>query len=193
MAQVCENIEQYSDMYNFMKEYIKINPSLSSFERDLFSVSSKFVVGDKRASLRIMDSFISRKNNIDIVEFNNLKQKIEKELFAHVKEKVFFLDNFLIPNSKDLESKVMYYKMKGDCFRYNCQYVPRIMKKEILSSATSAYLHGFELAKNLGVANPTRLGLSLNMGVFYYEDLCETKKAISFTKECYDDAMKTQL
>jgi len=46
------------------------------------------------------------------------RQKIEKELEDICNDVLRLLDNPIIPNSKNPEAKVFYYKMKGDYYRY---------------------------------------------------------------------------
>ena len=51
------------------------------------------------------------------------KTKIEKELDAICIEALTLLTKTLIPNATgNIEAKVFYTKMKGDYFRYGCEF-----------------------------------------------------------------------
>ena len=51
-------------------------------------------------------------------------EQIEKELIAPCDDIIQLLDDVLIPNStEDTESNVFYLKMKGDYYRYLCEFL----------------------------------------------------------------------
>merc|ERR1712187_485093 len=60
-----------------------------------------------------------------------------------------------------------------------------------MGNALKAYTEALEAAKaSLAVANPTRLGLVLNLSVFHYEILKETEKGIALAKSNFDEAVQ---
>jgi len=80
------------------------------------------------------------------------------------------LTEFLIPNSKDGEGKVFFYKMKGDYYRYIAEYATSEKKNQSSQKALQAYNDACIVAKEtLQPTDPNKLGLSLNQSVFYYE------------------------
>merc|ERR1712232_944199 len=57
--------------------------------------------------------------------------------------------------------------------------------------ALAAYGEALDAAKgSLAVANPTRLGLVLNLSVFHYEIMKETEKGITLAKTNFDEAVQ---
>lgn len=56
MAKVCEQIERYDDMLNYMRQILKFPNELSQEERNLLSVAYKNSVSPKRTSWRIIDN-----------------------------------------------------------------------------------------------------------------------------------------
>merc|ERR1719225_2274505 len=70
------------------------------------------------------------------------------------------------------EDEINYLKMEGDYNRYRAEYLkggPR---------------------ETLDETDPTRLGLMLNLSVFYYEVQKQTKKACELAKEAFDKAIE---
>ena len=80
------------------------------------------------------------------------------------------------PANKE-ESRVYFLKMIGDYCRYKTEtleFKPE-QKEKVCNEATKCYEDAN--AVNLGPCSATRLGLILNMSVFYYETCKEHKKA----------------
>jgi len=50
------------------------------------------------------------------------KKTIEAELSAFCNEIIDLIDNYLVKNAGDSETKVFYLKMKADYFRYISEY-----------------------------------------------------------------------
>lgn len=71
---------------------------------------------------------------------------------------------------KSIEAKVFYLKMRGDYNRYLCEFPPE--NQAFIENARSSYEEADNIARNnLASTSPTRLGLHLNIAVFYYETL----------------------
>ena len=51
------------------------------------------------------------------------RAKIEKELTDICEDVIKLLDAMLIPNSTQQDAKVFYMKMKGDYYRYLCEFL----------------------------------------------------------------------
>ena len=122
-----------------MKLVTESGSELSNEERNLLSVAYKNVVGTKRSSWRVISS-IEQKSGDDEKQkmAKEYREKIEGELNLICKEVLVrqasslsyqnnltstfppqkLLDDHLIPNASNPESKVFYLKMKGDYFRY---------------------------------------------------------------------------
>ena len=90
----------------------------------------------------------------------------------------------LIPHARSEESKVFYYKMKGDYFRYLAEFQTNDQRAESSSNALNDYENANKIAEmDLAPTHPIRLGLALNFSVFYYEILNSPERACSIAKQ----------
>lgn len=166
---------------------------LSVEERNLLSVAYKNVIGARRASWRIITSIEHKEENkgntshVDITK--EYRGKIERELNKICKDILEILDNNLIDSAKSDESKVFYYKMKGDYHRYLAEFSSEDEKKEASQKSLEAYTQATEIADKLTPTHPIRLGLALNFSVFYYEIFNSPESACDLAKKAFDDAI----
>ena len=98
-------------------------PELTVDERNLLSVGYKNVIGARRASWRILNSIEDKERGKGHEEqaekVKEYRARVEGELKDVCTEVLDILDNKLLSNSNNgAESKVFYYKMKGDYYRY---------------------------------------------------------------------------
>lgn len=190
-AKLAEQAERYDDMAQSMKLVTESGTELSNEERNLLSVAYKNVVGTKRSSWRVISS-IEQKSGDDEKQkmAKEYREKIEGELNVICKEVLKLLDDHLIPNASNPESKVFYLKMKGDYFRYLAEVATGDDRKTVVDQSQDAYQDAFEVAKKeMQPTHPIRLGLALNFSVFYYEIQNAPDKACSMAKEAFDDAI----
>jgi len=190
-AKLAEQAERYDDMAKSMKLVTESGSELSNEERNLLSVAYKNVVGTKRSSWRVISS-IEQKSGDDEKQkmAKEYREKIEGELNLICKEVLKLLDDHLIPNASNPESKVFYLKMKGDYFRYLAEVATGDERKTVVDQSQDAYQDAFEVAKKeMQPTHPIRLGLALNFSVFYYEIQNAPDKACSMAKEAFDDAI----
>lgn len=61
-------------------------------------------------------------NSRQLDTIKHYKSKIEKELEEYCNDVITLIDNNLLKNSLNVESKVFYWKMKGDYFRYLSEF-----------------------------------------------------------------------
>ena len=81
------------------------------------------------------------------------------------------------------ESKVFYYKMKGDYHRYLAEFATGNDRKEAAENSLVAYKAASDIAMTeLPPTHPIRLGLALNFSVFYYEILNSPDRACRLAK-----------
>lgn len=169
-------------------------PELSVEERNLLSVAYKNVIGSRRASWRIISSIEQKeehsgheKNAAIIQEY---RCSIEEELKQICKDILILLDSNLIPSAKSGESKVFYYKMKGDYHRYMAEFASDPERREAAQLSLEAYTQATSTAViDLVPTHPIRLGLALNFSVFYYEILNSPDDACTLAKQAFDDAI----
>jgi len=181
-------------MVEAMKKVARSNEELSVEERNLLSVAYKNVVGSRRASWRIVSSIESKeegKGNASRLQMiQNYRSKIEAELSAICTDILGVLKENLIPSAKTGESKVFYYKMKGDYHRYLAEFAMETDRKAAADASLEAYKAASAIGNSeLPPTHPIRLGLALNFSVFYYEILNSPEQACQLAKTAFDDAI----
>ena len=93
------------------------------------------------------------------------------------------------------ESKVFYYKMKGDYYRYLAEFLQGDDRARVSGSADEAYAEATKIAcaesaeKGLPPTHPIRLGLALNYSVFHFEIQNKPQEACALAKQAFDDAI----
>eukprot|EP00934_Nitzschia_sp_Nitz4_P001456 Nitzschia sp. Nitz4//scaffold34_size148208//30322//31038//NITZ4_002963-RA/size148208-processed-gene-0.33-mRNA-1//-1//CDS//3329548744//1456//frame0 len=189
-AKLAEQAERFDEMVNAMKDVAKDPQELSVEERNLLSVAYKNVIGSRRASWRVITS-IEQKGDGDKMEIiKDYKTKIENELVDICNDILNIITDSLVPNSSSEESKVFYYKMKGDYYRYLSEFQVGDARKGSAESALEAYQAATGIAQgDLPPTHPIRLGLALNFSVFYYEISNSPDKACQIAKQAFDDAI----
>lgn len=101
------------------------------------------------------------------------------------------LEKILLGTRTQVEGLVFYMKMSGDYMRYLAEFMGDEEKKEIASTSADHYKMALNCAKaRLPPTHPTRLGLSLNMSVCYFEILNNREEACTLAKEAFDKAIE---
>jgi 14-3-3 protein epsilon len=201
-AKLAEQAERYDDMVESMKKVANMGADLSVEERNLLSVAYKNVIGARRASWRVLSSIevkeSERANDGDIQKAQLVKAykgRVEKELDQVCDEILKIIKEALLPHAESAESKVFYYKMSGDYYRYLAEFKTGPSKQEAAEDAKSAYMAAQKIAvgtdeeEGLPPTHPIRLGLALNYSVFFYEILGSPDKACELAKTAFDDAI----
>merc|ERR1712072_1520807 len=86
--------------------------------------------------------------------------RVEAELNKICSEILELIDQCLVPMSTAGESKVFYFKMKGDYYRYIAEFTEGEGKTSAANSAHDAYKEAMAVATtDLVVTHPIRLGL----------------------------------
>jgi len=193
-AKLAEQAERYDEMVEAMKKVACGNVELTVEERNLLSVAYKNVIGARRASWRIISSIEqkeeSKGNEAHVTRIKEYRTKVESELAAICNDILRVLDEHLIPTATTGESKVFYYKMKGDYHRYLAEFAGGNGRKEAAENSLIAYKSASDIAvTELQPTHPIRLGLALNFSVFYYEILNSPDRACQLAKQAFDDAI----
>jgi 14-3-3 protein epsilon len=194
LAKLAEQAERYDEMVDFMKLVANLDVELSVEERNLLSVAYKNVIGARRASWRIISSIEQKEENkgntVHVQRIQEYRTKIEKELAGICNDILAVLDQHLIPAATSGESKVFYYKMKGDYYRYQAEFSVADERKNVSEQSLASYKTASEIAVlELPPTHPIRLGLALNFSVFYYEILNSPEQACSLARSAFDDAI----
>eukprot|EP00294_Goniomonas_avonlea_P017710 CAMPEP_0114570118 /NCGR_PEP_ID=MMETSP0114-20121206/17019_1 /TAXON_ID=31324 /ORGANISM="Goniomonas sp, Strain m" /LENGTH=254 /DNA_ID=CAMNT_0001757103 /DNA_START=50 /DNA_END=814 /DNA_ORIENTATION=+ len=194
MAKLSEQAERYDEMVEAMKLVAKLDVELTVEERNLLSVAYKNVIGARRASWRIVSSIEQKEankgNETHVVKIKEYKGKVEAELGNICNDILTILDRHLIASATTGESKVFYFKMKGDYWRYLAEFAAGPQRKEAAEHALVAYKAAQDISlTDLQPTHPIRLGLALNFSVFYYEILNSPDRACHLAKQAFDDAI----
>ncbi|GMI90602.1 general regulatory factor 2, 14-3-3 PROTEIN G-BOX FACTOR14 OMEGA [Hibiscus trionum] len=196
MAKLAEQAERYDEMVQFMEKVSACaeNEELSVEERNLLSVAYKNVIGARRASWRIISSVEqkeeSRGNGDNVAKIRDYRAKIESEISSICDGILKLLDKRLIPSASAGDSKVFYFKMKGDYHRYLAEFKTGAERNEAAECTLNAYKSAHDIATaELAPTHPIRLGLALNFSVFYYEILNSPDRACNLAKQAFDEAI----
>merc|ERR1711976_856741 len=193
-AKLAEQAERYDEMVDAMKRVAALDVELTVEERNLLSVAYKNVIGARRASWRIISSIEQKEenkgNDAHVKTIQGYREQVEKELKDICSDILSVLDKHLIPSATTGESKVFYYKMKGDYHRYLAEFATGDRRKDAAENALVAYKGASDIAvTELPPTHPIRLGLALNFSVFYYEILNSPPRACQLAKQAFDDAI----
>lgn len=195
LAMLAEQCNRYEDMSNFLDDMVASKKeALTPDERNLLSIAYKNTISLRRTALRTLLAYeMKEKKKSDsaylgyILEY---KKKLEDELIDLCTKIIKNIDQYLIPKSTDDEARVFYHKMKADYFRYIAENIEGESKKTFSDNSLNSYEEASNIAKNLPITNPIRLGLALNFSVFHYEVLNNQDLACKIAKDTLDQANK---
>jgi hypothetical protein len=190
MAHTAEVCGRYEEMCKFMRELIElITPTkskLTNDERDLLTVAYKNVIHSRRVS-KVALNGATDEDQVALIDV--YKNQIHDEISIFCREVLTLLE-VLISIHTDLdETRVVYFKMKGDYYRYLAESKPSADTEQ---KAESAYLTAYNLA--LSISNPlsnVRLGVALNYSVYFYDILNDREKAIELSTAAHNMAIET--
>ena len=197
LAKLYERAERYEDMVNWISKFVQIDANLNSEERNILSAGFKNIIGNKRSSWRLLQSLEKKeekkgaKDNSNLKNLQEVKSKVENEMRKICDDVQNMLDKYLIPASKDSETKVFYLKLKGDYYRYRAEFSVGNENQENMNKADKAYRDAYDIAeKDIPISSSTRLGLALNFSVFYYEIKNLREEACQIARNAFEEAIK---
>ena len=156
-----------SEMVESMKNVASLDVELTVEERNLLSVAYKNVIGARRASWRIISSIEQKEEHKGSEDklgmIRSYRDQVEKELRDICQDILDVLDKHLIPSRYETpfntnllstsitisttgESKVFYYKMKGDYHRYLAEFATGNDRKEAAENSLVAYKAASDIA-----------------------------------------------
>ena len=185
LAMLAEQCSRYEDMMSFLEDMVKTKTEdLSSDERNLLSIAYKNTISLDRQAIRTLLAYESKeakKAESPYLEYiREYKTKVQKELEDLCNKINQTIDSSLLPKATTDEAKVFYHKMKGDYDRYIAENVDGDIKKKYSDLGLAAYNAALEAAKSIDYKNPIKLGLALNLSVFYYELVGNKAQACKF-------------
>ena len=191
LAMLAEQCNRYEDMLAFLEEMVKTKTEdLSSDERNLLSIAYKNTISLDRQAIRTLLAYESKeakKSDSPYLEYiREYKAKVQKELEDLCNKINATIDNNLLPKATTDEAKVFYHKMKGDYYRYIAENVDGDTKKKYSDLGLASYNAALDAAKGIDYKNPIKLGLALNLSVFYYEVVGNKEEACKLASETLD-------
>ncbi|KAK9270886.1 hypothetical protein L1049_026472 [Liquidambar formosana] len=194
MARLAEQAERYDEMVESMKKVAKLDVELTAEERNMVSVGYKNVIGARRASWRMLSSIeqkeAAKRREENVKRIKDYKQRAKDELSRICDDILSIIDEHLLPSSSTGESTVFYYKLKGDYYRYLAEFNTGDDRKEAADQSLKAYEAATSTAtSDLPPTHPIRLGVALNLSVFYYEILNSPDRAWQLAREAFDEAI----
>jgi len=176
---------QLDDLLKTCQEYrIRIEREISDMSTRILGVLSKHILpktDPKMAQLGEQIATYARRHYKDA-------KGLEEEL------RMFFRTDqatAAIHRSARGESVVFYYKMKGDIFRYLVEACSEFRQGVPDGQmALGFYLLAMEVATaHMSPGEPIRLGLVLNLSVFYHQILSAPARACEVAKNAFDEAV----
>ena len=191
LSKLYEKAQRYEDMISAINDYIELDPKLSKEERNILSAGYKNTLYDKRENWKFLSSMERKemkKKSKQVIYIQEIKNHIEKEIKKIVDNVHNLIDKYLIPNCEDTESKIFYMRLKADHYRYLCELSK---EKEFLEKAEKIYKEAYNIAiKELPHINNERIGLCLNLALFYYEIKGDKNEGYKIAKNCFEESMK---
>lgn len=195
LAMLAEQCNRYDDMMEFLEEMVRMKKEdLTSDERNLQSIAYKNSISHLRQAIRTLLAYESKeanKSESPYLEYiREHKVKVQKELENLCNKIIGTIDSSLVPKSTENEAKVFYHKMKADQYRYVAENVDGDLKKTYSDKSLGSYNDALVASKDIGYNNPIKLGLFLNLSVFYYEVLSNPTEACKIAQETLDQSKK---
>ncbi|CAF4336168.1 unnamed protein product [Rotaria socialis] len=191
-AQFAEQTERYDEMVTAMKRVVKLNNELTCEERNLLSVAYKNLVGAHRSSWRVISSIEQTAQGSEWKQqiVKEYREKIENELKDCCREVLNLLDESLILTAGTTESKVFYFKMKSDYYRYLAEIATGDERQKMIEESRCAFKNYTDLiTSGMKATDPIRLGLALSSATFLYEIINDRATACVIAKQAFDDAL----
>merc|ERR1712216_543364 len=165
--------------------------------RDVFALSCK-----KFTTLRLEQWQMLRDQKTEIASnslgrrlfyINDYIAKFERTLLEHIYSIIDVIDSKLIPHSSAIETKIFYYKMLADYFRYTVDFFDKDECQEYVDAVSEAlanYKYSMELAtRHLQPTSPIFLALVLNYSVFLNDMQNDVYGAIEVANEAFTEAL----
>jgi 14-3-3 protein epsilon len=183
-------------MIGLLKRAIDLDPSLNAEERNLLSVSYKYVITDRRSAIRVLTSMLDQEetkvSQVRIDHVRKFRTAIIGELDGYALELINLVDSTLLPAATTADSKLFFEKLKADYWRYIAENKEGDERVETANNATNAYEKAMEIAKQeIPEYKPAVLGLVLNYSVCLYEIVGKRDEAIELAKKTFTECENT--
>ena len=202
LAHLAEKARRFDDMVAFCSELVfrsrEEKDKLTTEERNLFSVSLRGAVGERRRSLRLLNAAVrSRRRRhlpqLDSEEGSRLASEYQdkvvmKELIELCNRAITMIKEYLLDQAHVAESEAFYFKMLGDYERYLAEFLQGRTQYEAEQDALYHYELAEKAASSLPDDNPIKLGLALNLSIFCDEILKDRPRALEIARSTLERA-----
>jgi len=200
LLQILHNAEMYEEMKGEMlsvldfciKEGIEMTPELRAQVGNVY----KKLMSKKRGSWRSIQyerAKITQENSEVLENLIKFSDEISTQIKNISEEFISLIDGKIseVKGAKDVkENQAFFLKAKGDYLRYQTEVLQEQEKKEIVKEIQRFYEEAEIICNELEQTNPVRLGLYLNLSIFYYETMREYRKGIEIAQKTFDDGIK---
>ena len=136
-------------------------------EEKLLSVVYKNAVDNRRAAWRVITSVEQKETSKGdeqlVSNAREYVEKVEGELQKIRDGILALMDKKLVPSASTDETKVSYYKMRSDYYRYFAEFATGETKSKAGEGACDACVEANKIAENdLAVTHPVRLAMALS-------------------------------
>ncbi|EAR91386.2 14-3-3 family epsilon domain protein (macronuclear) [Tetrahymena thermophila SB210] len=195
MAKLSEQTERFDEMVEYTKKLVGLSRELKDEERNLLSIAYKNYVSQRRTAWRAITAYETKEKNKNTLgkyaeTIRYYKKNIEEEMEKSCNEIIQILDETLIKNSNQ-DAKIFYLKMRGDYYRYLCEFSSPDQLETYTSEAIQSYEEANQLLdqKNARKDDALRLGIALNYSVLYYEIKDDIVKACEIARKAFQEAL----
>ncbi|KAM4104009.1 hypothetical protein ACJW30_06G123400 [Castanea mollissima] len=127
-AKLAEQAKRYNEVIDAMKKVAMLDLELTTEERNLLSIGHKNLLNSRRASMRMLS----------LIEQKEEAKGNEYRISAICNDIMTVIDEHLLPSASELESTV-FYKKKGDHYRYLAEFRIVDEKKEVADKSMKSY------------------------------------------------------
>ncbi len=187
-------IENYGEMFEYLKELSNIKIDLQTDELDLITRCTKCYIGHKRGQYRKIltlidkDKIVDNQKNYSLLEI--LRKKLSEEILLLCNKTIEISQNFL-RNNPSFSKKTQLYFTKTIADHY--RYIYEINNNEEIKLKSKDYyeksLQTIKECKYTSTETPY-LTFYLNYSVFLHDTMKNNEEAIKVSKTCLYEALK---
>jgi len=187
LANVAHEAGRPREAIDLLRQVAVLKPDMDKGERMLFGLIYKGAVDPMRETLKVLDGALADEegsHNAAMVDrIGAVRAAVRAELKQCCTDAASLVETALLPRAEDSAGRAFFEKMRGDMFRYICEF-----EQDVLEQANSAYTRALEIARaDLAQHDPVRLRSILNFAVFTFEHLGENGRAIEMLRQALSD------
>ncbi|KAI9592762.1 14-3-3 domain-containing protein [Syncephalis fuscata] len=184
---------RYEEMFESIVKAIRIDKNVNLEEMKLLSFAYKTVIALRRARWRMLNMSEERVSaegdNLRIEQVKQDRSQVRDELLKICQEFDSIFGENLIRDVQPAECHLLYYKMKGNYYRFMTEFSLGPTCQESVAAAEIAYVHATEIARSkFEPVHSLRLHVALNHATFRYEICNDTEHAYEIAQKAVDEA-----